>query len=153
MADPFLDLDGFVPYRLSIASNAVSEGIARIYRSLFGLAIPEWRVVAVVAPSDGLTQQEIGARTRMDKVTVSRATIALAHRGLVERRANPGDGRSQIVRLTGSGRLLYQDVVPKALELEKRLMAGFRADEAERLVAMLRRVEDAALTLAAGTTG
>ena len=49
MAEPFLRLDAFLPYRLSFTSNLVSDTIARTYAALFDLSIPEWRVVAVVA--------------------------------------------------------------------------------------------------------
>ena len=44
-----LVLEQFLPYRLSILSNTVSNTIARDYRDLFGLNIPEWRVMAVLA--------------------------------------------------------------------------------------------------------
>ena len=78
MADISLRLDAFIPYRLSVTSNLVSETIASAYQALFGLSIPEWRLIAVIAEDEGATQQQVGRRTRMDKVTVSRATIALA---------------------------------------------------------------------------
>jgi DNA-binding MarR family transcriptional regulator len=81
-----LVLDRFLPYRLSITSNLVSDRIARIYEALFALSIPEWRLVAVIAEAETITQAEIGERTRMDKVTVSRAAIALVERGLQSRR-------------------------------------------------------------------
>ena len=100
MAERPLILDEFIPYRLSVTSNLVSDAIARSYEALFGLTIPEWRLVAVVAERDGITQQAIGATTRMDKVTVSRAAIALVDRGLLARAANPDDRRSHLLRLT-----------------------------------------------------
>ena len=70
-----LRLDEFLPYRLSFTSNLVSETIARAYQALFGLTIPEWRLVAVIAEHDGISQQAIGLRTRMDKVTFTRAEL------------------------------------------------------------------------------
>ncbi|MGL4312535.1 MAG: MarR family winged helix-turn-helix transcriptional regulator, partial [Sphingomonas sp.] len=112
-----LQLDQFLPYRLSIASNRASAAVATAYQALFGLKIPEWRLIAVIAEGEGLTQQALGARTQMDKVTVSRAAIALVERGLVERRANPADQRSHLLTLSRAGRALYDDVAPKALEL------------------------------------
>ena len=75
-----LVLDDFIPYRLSVASNSVSDAIASAYEALFGLTIPEWRLVAVIAESEGITQQAIGAAPRLDKVTVSRAALALERR-------------------------------------------------------------------------
>jgi len=147
MPDAALKLDDFLPFRLSFTSNLVSDRIARAYQALFGLTIPEWRLVAVIAESDGITQQAIGANTRMDKVTVSRAAIALVERGLVERAPNAGDRRSHLLRLTASGRALYEQVAPKALELEQRIFGSFDAERVERFVAMLREIEAVAMAV------
>jgi DNA-binding MarR family transcriptional regulator len=144
---PSLKLEQFLPYRLSIASNRVSSAIATAYQSLFGLRIPEWRLIAVIAESDGLTQQALGGATRMDKVTVSRAAIALVDRGLVQRRPNPDDQRSHLLSLTRAGKALYESVAPKALELEAQVFAGFSPDEIAAFSAMLDRIEASAAPL------
>lgn len=141
---PALKLDQFLPYRLSIASNRVSGAIASAYQALFGLKIPEWRLVAVLAEGAGATQQALGVATRMDKVTVSRAAATLVERGLVERRPNAGDQRSHVLALTATGRTLYDEVAPKALELEARLFADFSAAERKTFRAMLDRLEASA---------
>lgn len=145
MPDAVLKLDDFLPFRLSFTSNLVSDRIARAYQALFGLTIPEWRLVAVIAEGGGITQQAIGANTRMDKVTVSRAAIALVERGLIERAPNAGDRRSHLLRLTASGRELYAQVAPKALELEQRIFGGFDGARVEAFVAMLREIDAVAL--------
>lgn len=145
-----LVLDEFLPYRLSITSNLVSDTIARAYDALFGLSITQWRLVAVVAEAGGITQAEIGQRTRMDKVTVSRAAIALVERGLLAREDNPDDRRSHHLVLTGAGRALYAAIAPKAIELERRIFASFSADELERFTAILRRIDTIALALEPG---
>jgi DNA-binding MarR family transcriptional regulator len=139
-----LKLGEFLPYRLSIASNMVSDVIASAYRTLFGLSVSEWRLVTVLAERGHATQAELANATRMDKLTVSRAAIALVDRRLVERAGNPDDKRSNILTLSGSGRDLYAQVAPKALALEKELLADFTRDECRRLVAMLQRLESAA---------
>ena len=141
-------LDRFLPYRLSITSNLVSDSIARAYEALFGLTIPEWRLIAVIAETGGITQQAIGAKTLMDKVTVSRAAIALVDRGLLARQANPEDRRSHLLELTDAGRDLYAVVAPKALDLESRIFAAFDPAEVTQFMAMLRRIE--AVTIAIG---
>jgi DNA-binding MarR family transcriptional regulator len=139
-----LKLDEFLPYRLSIASNRVSAAIASTYQALFGLKIPEWRLIAVLAEGAGATQQALGIATRMDKVTVSRAAATLVERGLVERRPNPGDQRSHRLALTATGRSLYEDVAPKALELEAQVFAGFSGKEIATFRRMLDRIEASA---------
>jgi DNA-binding MarR family transcriptional regulator len=145
MAEKDLTLDRFIPYRLSVTSNVVSDFIATAYEALFGLSIPEWRVLAVVAERDGVTQQGICMATRMDKVTVSRATIALVGRGLVTRAPNRADRRSRLLALTQAGRALYAQVAPKALEFEARIFASFPQEELDRFMAMLRAIEARAL--------
>ncbi|GAA0679508.1 DNA-binding MarR family transcriptional regulator [Sphingomonas insulae] len=142
-----LSLDDFIPYRLSITSNLVSDSIARAYESLFGLTIPEWRLVAVIAETGGITQQAIGAKTLMDKVTVSRAAIALVDRGLLARQANPEDRRSHLLELTDAGRDLYAAVAPKALDLESRIFAAFDPADVTQFMDMLRRIEAVTLTI------
>lgn len=139
-----LRLDRFLPYRLSIASNRVSDLIARSYRTRFGLKIAEWRLVAVLAEDGALSQQALTSRTRMDKVTVSRAAIALAERGLIERQSNPSDQRSHMLGLSGEGRKLYDEVAPLALATEATLFAGFSESEVAQLRRMLERLEAAA---------
>ncbi|HEY6940450.1 helix-turn-helix domain-containing protein, partial [Dokdonella sp.] len=74
-----LELERFLPYRLSILSNRVSQAIAREYQDRFDLSMTEWRVMAVLARYDGhgLSASEVAARTEMDKVAVSRALTRL----------------------------------------------------------------------------
>ncbi len=142
MAD--LKLDEFLPYRLSIVSNRVSEAIATAYDRLFGLKIPEWRLIAVIAERRGMTQQSLCVATRMDKVTVSRAARALVERGLVARQAIDDDRRSHLLSLTKTGRSLYDQVAPKALELEAAIFEERGTAERKALKDMLDRIESAA---------
>lgn len=145
MAEDLLRLDEFLPYRLSFTSNLVSDRVAGTYIALFDLRIPEWRLIAVIAEHDGISQQAIGARTRMDKVTVSRAAIALTDRGLLERISNPDDKRSHLLVLSATGRELYAAVAPKALELERRIFAQFDPAEIAAFTATLRKIDAALL--------
>lgn len=147
MTDVSLRLDAFIPYLLSVTSNVVSDAIASSYQALFGLTIPEWRLIAVIGEDDGITQQQVGRRTQMDKVTVSRATIALVDRGLVERKPHASDRRSQSLHLTKAGHDLYEQVAPKALELERRIFASFDPEDVAAFSAMLKRVQDATLAV------
>ena len=79
-----LHLEHFVPYRLSVLTNIVSMSIAEAYEREFGLTIPQWRVIAVLARYPDLSAIEVAERTAMDKVAVSRAVQGLlADRRLV----------------------------------------------------------------------
>jgi DNA-binding MarR family transcriptional regulator len=137
---PKLHLEKFLPYRLSVLSNTVSSAIAAAYFMNFGLSIPEWRVMAVLAATPGLSAAEVTARTAMDKVAVSRAVAALQSAGRLHRTTAPADRRRTHLELTRSGMRVYGQVVPMALQYERHLVAPLtRRDLAtlDRLVRVL----------------
>ena len=135
---------GLCTLQLSVASNAVSDMIARKYQARFGLKIPEWRLIAVLGQGAPLAQSALVLATRMDKVTVSRAAAALGERALVERAASESDGRSHLLSLTNAGQALYHEIAPAALAMEQAVMACFTPDERQTLSAMLARLRDVA---------
>ncbi len=124
-----LDLDHFVPYKLSVLSNRVSDAIARHYSERFGLSIPQWRVMAVLGGSGGLSAGEVATRTAMDKVQVSRAVASLLGSRRVTRRADAKDGRITRLALTRQGGAIYDEIVPLALHLEDVLLSALSAEE------------------------
>jgi DNA-binding MarR family transcriptional regulator len=146
--EPELRLDAYLPYRLSVASNAVSGLIARAYQDRFGLSIPQWRVICVLAEDDGLTQGQIVSRTVMDKVTVSRSAQALLKRRLVARSDHHADGRSHVLALTREGRSLHAEIAPLALAYEAALISGLAPEEVAMLKRLLNRLQSAAGHLA-----
>lgn len=139
-----LILDQFLPYRLSVASYAVSSRIARTYRKRFNLKVHEWRLIAMLAETDRLTPQALTRKTRMDKINVSRAAKALMARELISAEPNGEDGRSHFLCLTPAGRDLYAAIVPEAVAMEEHLLSFFTAEERSIFTALLRRIESAA---------
>lgn len=145
------ELAGFLPYQLSVASNAVSGLIAERYRKRFALKIPEWRVIAVLGDSGSLTQRALTAATVMDKVAVNRAVKVLEERGLIGRVPNPVDGRSHLLALTGEGRAIHAEVMPLARATEAELLAGLAPGEEALLRRLLSELRTRAMQLAGQT--
>lgn len=137
-------LDDFLPYLLSVATNVVSDAVADTYRTSHQLKTPEWRLIAVLAQDGAMTPLAIGQRTRMDKVTVSRAAMTLIERGLLRRNPNPNDQRSHLLNLTPSGRKVYEQVAPQALAVEAHIFEGFSEEERQTLCKLLMRAQKAA---------
>jgi DNA-binding MarR family transcriptional regulator len=128
-----LQLDRFLPYRLSVLSNTVSSAIAGAYERRFGLTIPEWRVIAVLAMAPNLSAAEVAQRTAMDKVAVSRAVTSLLKARRIERRVSRADRRRSVLRLSAAGRRVYGEVVPFALAYERALLRPLGTRERARL--------------------
>ena len=59
-----LDLEHFLPYRLSVLSNRISQAIAARYARRFGIGVTEWRVVAVLGRYPDLSAGEVAARIK-----------------------------------------------------------------------------------------
>ncbi|HEY4366869.1 MAG TPA: MarR family winged helix-turn-helix transcriptional regulator [Steroidobacteraceae bacterium] len=135
-----LHLDRFVPYRLSVLTNRVSMSIAHAYEREFGLSIPQWRVVAVLARYPDLSAIEVAERTAMDKVAVSRAVQGLLAAGRVLRRQARDDRRKSVLRLSAKGHAVYMRVAPLALNYEKQLLKTLSGSERRILDRLISRL-------------
>ena len=136
-----LDLQHFLPYRLSVLSNTVSSALAGAYARRFGLTIPQWRVVAVLARSPGLAAATVAERTAMDKVAVSRAVAGLTRSGRVRRVQAVADRRRSVLTLTARGRAVYRQIVPLALAYERRLLGELSPAEQAQFDRLLGRLQ------------
>jgi DNA-binding MarR family transcriptional regulator len=128
-----LDLDHFMPYRLSVLSNRVSSAIANEYSERFGLTIPEWRVMAVLGGTPKLSAREVAERTAMDKVQVSRAVARLLRAKRIQRAPDNRDGRVTRLNLSSRGRAIYDEIVPLALHLEEQFLTALSTSERRTL--------------------
>ena len=137
-----LDLEHFLPYRLSVLSNRVSSAIARVYVERFALGVTEWRVMAVLGRYPDLSANEVAQRTAMDKVAVSRAVARLIEAGRLEREMHDDDRRRSVLRLSEGGYRIYDEVAPLALRFEQRLLDGVDAAERKLLFRLLDRLDE-----------
>jgi len=138
-----LELDRFLPYRLSVLSNRISQDIAELYAARFALSVTEWRVLAVLGRYPDISASEVAERTAMDKVAVSRAVATLLKTGRLKRRIHAGDRRRSVLELSARGYKIYDDVAPLALRLERALLSNLDANEQHWLERILGKLEAA----------
>ena len=137
-----LELEHFLPYRLSVLSNRISDAIAREYSQRFALGVTEWRVMAVLGRWPGLSASQVAQRTAMDKVAVSRAVARLLESGWLSRSADSDDRRRSLLHLSPAGQASHDEVVPQALEFERRLLDGVDPAERALLFRLLDRLDE-----------
>jgi DNA-binding MarR family transcriptional regulator len=145
-----IDLDRFLPYRLSVLTNLVSGAIADAYQRRFGLSTPEWRVLAVLARYPGLSAAEVAERTRMDAVAVSRAVARLLAAGRLRRAVSRDDRRRSVLSVSAAGAAVYRAVAPVALGYERALLASLDPAELTALDRVLERLTARAQAMSAG---
>ncbi len=146
-AQPALDLDRFLPYRLSVLQLAVSRALAEIYGARFDLSRHEWRVLAVLGAEAPLTAGEVAARTSMDKVQVSRAVAKLQAAGQLARHPDRRDRRRAPLALTRKGRETYRRIVPLVRARERELLGVLTPEEARTLDVIMDRLHRRAVEL------
>lgn len=136
-APVLINLEQFLPFRISVLSNRVSANIAKIYGDRYGIAIPEWRVITLLALYPGSSASEVSDRSAMDKVAVSRAVARLLERGFIRRETHGDDRRRSMLALSPAGREVYETMAPQVNAMEQRLMAVLSDEERgvlERLI-------------------
>jgi DNA-binding MarR family transcriptional regulator len=135
-----LELEHFLPYRLSVLSNRISQEIAGLYAERFALNVTEWRLLAVLGRYPDLSATELAERTAMDKVAISRAVASLVAEGRLTRKVDGDDRRRARLRLSAKGYRIYDEVAPLAMQYEQRLLSALSGEDRAILDALLSRL-------------
>ena len=126
-------LDEFIPYKLAIVANRMSQSIDRLFETRLNIRMPEWRIMMALNACGGLMFSEVVHRTRMDKARVSRAQRRLVDLELVNSVNDPADGRKVILSLTPKGQKMCASVVPQVAERQAWYLAALDDHEHRQL--------------------
>lgn len=77
-----------------------------------------------------------------DASTISRQVAGLVKRGLIERRADPDDGRASVLTVTDAGRELAEQLRKRRVEMLEHIVADWDRADREQLATLLRRFVD-----------
>lgn len=127
--DEHFKLEDFLPFRLNVLAQEVSERLSEIYAKRFSLDIPQWRILANLASRGEMTAQEVTFVTFSHKSTISRAVAELEIRKLIERTTSTKDKRAFAMGLTPKGRKMFEQLLPLVLEFEQDLMSKLASSE------------------------
>lgn len=136
-----LQLNQFLPYRMVNLAANMSLALSKIYKKEFDLNIAQWRVLAQLGEQQALYAKDIGTITAMDKSKVSRAAKSLEEKGYINRQTDKKDNRAAYLSLTSKGKNLYKQIVPKALDWERQLMAALDSAECDSFIKALTKLD------------
>jgi len=148
-AEPPLKLDQFLPYRLNVCAALVSQALSRIYAERYKIGVPEWRVLVTLGELGMMTAKAIGNHSHMHKTKVSRAVALLERRKLVTRRINRADLREAFLSLTPTGRDVYNELAPIALDFARQLLDTVDPADRGALDRALRKLTERSAQLSA----
>lgn len=132
-------LDESIPYLMNRVVGRQNRRLEADLRKLH-LSFQHWRLLAVLARSDGASIAQLSDYAVVPHSTLSRLLTRLERASLVKRSARTPDGRTARILLTPRGRSLYKRILPLAVDRREDAMAGFSETEKNTLRTMLKRM-------------
>lgn len=137
-------------FTVSVRMDAVRGALAKS----LGVTGPQYSILMAIARLQGAEGVPVSLVADQMHVTgpfVTVETAKLMRRGLVEKRKNPGDGRSVLLRLSPEGERRLTALAPAVRAVNDRFFGALdRADflDLARIAAMLVRDSEAAVAIA-----
>ncbi len=135
-----LDLEHFMPYRLTVTADRISRSLAKIYMQ-YDLTTPEWRIIAHLYYAQSLTPKVIGQMSNMEKARVTRGLILLEKKGLIKRCKDTTDKRITHITLSPQGLALHQKLEPEIVAWNEQFLQYLGPHNNADLLLQLQRIE------------
>jgi DNA-binding MarR family transcriptional regulator len=130
------DPDLNVGFLLHDVSRLLRKRFDRRARAL-GLTRAQWRVLAHLAPRQGINQSALADILEVESITLGRHIDRLEDTGWVERQSDPDDRRAWCLFLTDKSRPILEHMEVLAVETQEEAMTGLSEAEREGLRALL----------------
>jgi gentisate 1,2-dioxygenase len=89
---------------------------------------------------DGVTQQELRGRVRLQQSSTTQAIEKLERQGLLQRVVDPSDRRQAHIYLTEAGRSLYRSTIPTVAAHNRLMIIGISDPDVSRIRHLFRRI-------------
>ena len=107
-----------------------------------GLTMTQFDVIATLGNQPPMTCKELGEKTLVTKGTLTGVLERLERKGILERKLNPEDARSQMIGLTIEGQKLFEKVFPAHLMHLNQAFQKLSPGQMKELQGSLRALED-----------
>lgn len=129
--------------RLLTCSTLIEQRVRERLHRRFALTLARFDVLAQLdrAP-DGLTMGQLSSRLMVSGGNATGLVTRMLEEGLITRTPDPNDRRSQVVRLSGRGRALWEAIYPEHAHWIHEAMSGLTANEQRQLLGLLARLKN-----------
>ncbi len=127
-------------YRIHRLANTLSQGAARRYKAEFDVSLMEWRMLALLGDFAPMTLKQLALESGLDKSLASRAISGLVERRLVLRTPGTDDAREVSLRLSASGRRVYEGLMQSARARDAAFHAALSPAELATLDSLLEKL-------------
>ena len=110
---------------------------SRDHISSFGLTQTQFDVIATLGNQSEMTIKDLVANTLVTKGTITGVLQHLEKDGLINKRFNENDARSQFIKLTPKGQCLFEIIFPRQMNYLKASFDNLTESELKDLSALL----------------
>ncbi len=128
-----LSVERTLGQRIHAFSNMTSGNYYGRTELVFGVSLPEWRVLRKVLLQPEVSQVEVAAAEGLNVMNVSRAVSGLRRKTLIEVRADPEDGRRSLLFATTLGEEIGAEIAAREQLVYETVFGALGADEIEEL--------------------
>ncbi len=123
-------------YVIARLDRAIRRGIDEVLQP-FGLTIPQFTTMSVLARRDGLSNAQLARRAYITPQSMNEVVLELERRGLLRRRPDADHRRILRATLTPKGRSLLARCEGGVEEMEETMLSALDADGRARIVGYL----------------
>lgn len=117
---------------IAYCARRIQEGLVKSFASAgYNISPEQFSFIAQLWERDGLSQKRMADRFHRSKVAAFHLITKLEEQGMVVRRPNPEDGRSNLVYLTEEGRRIAAELIPLAQQNLDRALQGIPHEDVE----------------------
>ena len=146
-APPDTALHQTLTYRLHLLHKMTDMESQKRYLSELQLTLGEGRCLATIGTFQPVSVNDLARASNLDKAQASRAAQALAIKALVEKTADPGDGRGVVLRLTPEGQHRWEAVMALIHRRNREIVSCLSDSEQRTLSELFDRLLAHAATL------
>jgi DNA-binding MarR family transcriptional regulator len=127
-----LTVDHFLTTMVSQVINGLRRTVTLPYAEAFGVTVPEWRLLSLLAYAKSLPFAELVVQSTSDKALVSRTVRRLEAQGLVTIHAEGSTPRKKLTCvITPAGEAFHDKVIPTARQAQATMIRLLTPTERE----------------------
>jgi DNA-binding MarR family transcriptional regulator len=127
-------------------TNMVEQRVRSRLHASFDVTLPRFDVMAALYDTpEGLSMGQVSRRLMVSNGNITGIVERLGREGLVRRRTNPDDRRSQLVRLSDSGRATFEEMAEAHEGWISSMLSGLSEEEVEQLKHLLGKAKRSVL--------
>ncbi len=143
-----LTVDHFLTTMISQVITGLRRTVTLPYAEAFGVTVPEWRMLSLLAHAQSLPFAELVVQSTSDKAQVSRTVRRLEAQGLLTIRAEGTTPRKKLTCvITPAGQAFHDKVIPIARQRQAAMIRLLTPEEREVTYRALQKLHQYCLTI------